>query len=100
MVKNLLILSLLIAGLTLSACTSARHVKSLDNLTNKEIATYNSNPNNTDKIVCTNEASIGTRVPKRICRKESSIDDRTQTDQQTVRKIQSGVLTRPIENGG
>jgi hypothetical protein len=99
-VKNLLIPGLLIAGLTLFACTSVHQVNSLDKLTNKEIAAYNSNPNNTDKIVCTNEASIGTRVPKRICRKESSIDDRTQADQQTVRKIQSGVLTRPIKSGG
>ncbi len=98
--KNLLILSLLIIGLTLLACTSVHQVNSLNKLTNKEIAAYNNNPNNIDKIVCTNEASIGTRVPKRVCRKESSIDDRSQTDQQTVRKIQSGVLTRPIENGG
>ena len=97
--KNLLILSLLIVGLAFLACTSVHQVNSLDKLSNEEVAAYNSNPNNIDKIVCTNEMPIGTRVPKRVCRKASSIDDRTLQDQQTVRKIQSGVITHPLKAG-
>ena len=97
--KSLLILSLLIAGLTFLACTSVHQVNSLNKLSNEEVAAYNSNPNNIDKIVCTVETPIGSRVPKRICRKASSIDDRTRQDQQTVQKIQSGVITHPLKAG-
>jgi hypothetical protein len=94
MMKNLLILFLLVVGFAYFGCASSQQGNRLNNLTDEQIAAYNSNPKNTDKIVCTKESQIGTLIPKRVCRKESEIAQRAQADQQTVEKIQSGVITR------
>ena len=88
--KSLLIVYLLIVGLTFLGCTSTHQVNSLNKLSNEEIEAYNSNPNNTDKIVCKNEEYIGTRIPKRVCRMQSSIDERSRQDQRTIEEIQAG----------
>ena len=88
--KSLLIVYLLVAGLAFLGCTSTHQVNSLNKLSNEEIEAYNSNPNNTDKIVCKNEEYIGTRIPKRVCRMQSSIDERSRQDQRTIEEIQAG----------
>jgi hypothetical protein len=62
----------------------------LNRLSDKEIEAYNSDPNNTDKIVCKNEAYIDSRIPKRACRLQSSIDERTRQDQRNIEEIQAG----------
>lgn len=91
MVKNAVIVYLLIAGLAFSGCTSTIQGNNrLEGLTDEEIEAYNSDPSNTDKIVCTEEAPIGSRIPKRVCRKESAIDSRSRMDQQALEKIQAG----------
>jgi len=94
MMKNLLILFLLVVVFAYFGCASTQQVNRLNNLTDEQIAAYNSNPKNTDKIVCTKESQIGTRIPKRVCRKESAIAQRARADQQAVEKMQSGVITR------
>jgi len=89
-VKSLLIVYLLIVGLTFLGCTSTNQVTSLNKLSNEEIEAYNSDPNHTNKIVCKNEESIGTRIPIRVCRMKSSIDERTRQDQRSIEEIQAG----------
>jgi hypothetical protein len=99
MMKNLLILFLLVAGFACFGCASSQQDIRPNNLTDEQIAAYNSDPKNTDKIVCTKESHVGTLIPKRVCRKESEIAQRARADQQTVEKIQSGVITgRPKGN--
>ncbi len=90
MVKSLLIVYLLIVGLAFLGCTSTHQVTGLNKLSDKEIEAYNSDPNNTDKIVCKNEAYIYSRIPKRVCRMQSSIDERIRQDQRTIEEIQAG----------
>jgi hypothetical protein len=89
-VKSLLIMYILIVGLAFLGCTSTHQTINLNKLSNEAIEAYNSDPNNTDKIVCKDEESIGTRIPKRVCRKQSSIDERTRRDQRTIEEIQAG----------
>ena len=88
--KSLLIVYLLIVGLAFLGCASTHQVTGLNKLSNEEIEAYNSDPNNTDKIVCKNEEYIGSRIPKRVCRMKSSIDERTRRDQRNIEEIQAG----------
>ena len=97
--KSLLIVYLLIVGLAFLGCTSTHQVTGLNKLSNEEIKAYNSDPNNTDKIVCKKETVIGTRVPKRVCRKQSEIDERARQDQRTVERIQSGSTHKTRKDG-
>lgn len=87
--KNLLTLYLLILILACLGCTSHPRPNSLNKLSSEEVEAYNSNPNNTDKIVCKTESAIGTRIPNRVCRKESSIEVRSLRDQRAIERIQS-----------
>jgi len=86
--KSLFIVFLLMIGLAFFGCASTYPVNGLNSLSDEEIEAYNSNPNNTDKIVCGKEEQIGTRVPKRICRKQSVMDERARQDQEIIRDIQ------------
>lgn len=97
--KSLLIAYLLIVGLAFLGCTSTQQVANLSKLSDKEIEAYNSDPNNTDKIVCKNEEYIGTRIPKRVCHMKSSIDERSRQDQRTIEEIQAGA-THTTRRGG
>ncbi len=99
-VKNLLFVYLLVVGLAFFGCTSTHQVTGLNTLSDEEIEAYNSNPNNTDKIVCSNEAQVGTRVPKRVCRKQSEIDERSRQDQRTIEEIQTGATHKTRKGGG
>ena len=99
-VKSLLIVYLLIVGLAFVGCTSTHQVTGLNTLSDEEIEAYNSDPNSTDKIVCKYETAIGTRVPKRVCRKQSSIDKRSRQDQRTVDEIKAGATHTTRKGGG
>jgi hypothetical protein len=99
-VKSLLIVYLLIVGLAFLGCTSTHQVTGFNTLSDEEIEAYNSDPNNTDKIVCKYETAIGTRVPKRICRKQSEIDKRSRQDQRTLEEIQSESTHSTRKGGG
>jgi hypothetical protein len=59
----------------------------LSRLSKKEIAAYNANPDNTDKIVCTSEKPVGSNIPVRECHFESKIKERQEKDQQALREI-------------
>ena len=98
-VKSLLIVYLLIVGLAFFGCTSTHQVTGLNTLSDEEIEAYNSDPNNTDKIVCKYETAIGTRVPKQVCRKQSDIDERSRLDQRTVERVQSGSTLKTRKDG-
>lgn len=88
--KKLLIV-LLIVGFTFTGCTSNPKVINLSKLSDKEIEAYNSNPNNTNKIVCKTEKPVGSRIPKRVCRMQASMDKRSLEDKQELQRIQSTV---------
>ena len=93
--KNILFVSLIILGLASFGCATATHQGiNLNKITKEEVEAYNNDPNNIDKIVCVKETPIGTRVPKRVCRMQSSIDERARQDQRETQKIQSGVITQ------
>jgi len=97
--KSSLIVYILIAGLAFFGCTSTHQVSGLNKLSDEEIKAYNADPRNTDKIVCEKETRIGTRVPKRVCRKQSEIDERARQDQRTTEEIQ-GESTHSTRKGG
>jgi hypothetical protein len=99
-VKRLLIVYLLIVSLAFLGCTSTHQVTGFNTLSDEEIEAYNNDPNNTDKIVCKYETAIGTRVPKRICRKQSEIDKRSRQDQRTLDEIQSESTHSTRKGGG
>ncbi len=95
--KRIIIGGLLIAGMLMAGCaatnsanskkiTKSTSARDLDGFSKKAIAAYNANPENTNKIVCTNEKPVGSSIPKRICHWESSIKDRQFQDQQVLRE--------------
>ena len=87
--KNLLTVCLVLVAMAFAGCAStADKTKSLDKLSNAEIEAYNNNPDNTDKIVCRTESDIGSRIPKKVCRMESVIDNRSRQDQRALENIQ------------
>jgi hypothetical protein len=100
MVKRLLIVCIFIAGLPFFSCTSSHNITSLNKLSKEEIETYNNDPNNTDKIVCIKESPVGTLIPKKICRMQSSIDERKRQDQQSIQKIQTNGVQGTRKGGG
>jgi len=69
-------------------CTTTHQPTSLNDLSKEEIEAYNNDPKHTDKIVCKYETPIGSRISKKVCRLESTIEKRRQRDQQTADKIQ------------
>ncbi len=88
--KKLLIVYLLIIFSAFLGCTTPTNQGlNLNKLSDAEIAAYNNDPNNTDKIVCKNEADIGSRIPNRVCRMQSSIDNRSRQDQRALENVQS-----------
>ena len=98
--KSLFIVFILIVGLAFFGCASTPQVKGLNDFTDEEIEAYNNDPNNIDKIVCREEKQIGTRVPKRVCHKQSTIDKRARQDQGIVQDIHSESTHYPIPEGG
>ena len=98
--KSLLFVFLLMVCFVFLSCASTYPVNGLNSLSDEEIEAYNSNPNNTDKIVCTKEAQIGTRVPKRVCRKQSVMDARARQDQGMTRDIQIHQTIGTRDGGG
>lgn len=91
--KSIWVVCFLIVGLAFVGCTSATYpvqgLKGLNRLSNEEIDAYNNDPNNTDKIVCRKERQTGHRIPKRVCRKQSVIDEIARQSQDSIRSIQS-----------
>jgi len=77
--------------LALLGCTATHQPTSLNDLSKEEIEAYNNDPKHTDKIVCKYETPIGSRISKRVCRLESTIEKRRQRDQQTVERIQTPI---------
>ena len=93
---RLIIGCLLIADLALLGCATTNPATSLNRLSNDEIEAYNNDPNNTDKIVCKYETPIGSRIEKKVCRKESVSNDRTRRDQQAFEEgLQRGRIITP-----
>ena len=86
--KRLLIGCLLIVGLALLGCATTNQATSLNRISNREIKAYNNDPNNTDKIVCKEETPIGSKIPRRTCRKESLIKRTTRQDRRAIEEIQ------------
>ena len=98
--KKLLIMYLFFVCLTMIGCTTTHKSSSFDKLTNEEIEAYNNDPNHTDKIVCRTETPIGSRVPKRVCRMESVIEQRARQDQHSVDTIQRTQTIGTIPESG
>ena len=97
--NKLLYIYIIIAVLVFLGCVSTNPKININKLSDKEIKTYNSNPNNTNKIVCKKEMPIGSRIPERVCRMESSIDERSRQDQQSLKEIQNRVYDTTKDGG-
>jgi hypothetical protein len=100
MVKSLLIMCFIILSILFFSCTSPHRITSLNKLSKEEIEAYNNDPSNTDKIVCIKESPVGTRIPKKICRMQSTIDERTKKDQQSIQQIQTKGVQGTRKGGG
>ena len=99
-VKSLVFVALFILALAFLGCTSAHQANNLNKLSNEEIEAYNNDPNHTNKIVCKTDADIGSRIPKRVCHMESSIDERARRDQQSLEIIQNRGIQNTRKGGG
>lgn len=93
--KPMVIGCLLILGIVTVGCTTTKstndlnsHRRDLNKLSKKEIAAYNANPENTDKIVCKKEKPVGSNIPERVCYSVSRIKDRQARDQQALKTFQ------------
>ena len=93
--ERMIIGCLLIVGIVTVGCATTNSTKDLNRLSKKEVAAYNANPENTDKIVCTKEKPIGSKIPKRVCHMESKIKDRQFRDQQVMQEIQRNTPPLP-----
>ena len=94
--KKSIILFFLITGFIFSGCATTPQDSGLidiNELSKEQIEAYNNNPNNTNKIVCKKEKPVGSHLPTRVCRLQASIDDRSQQDQEELRRIRSQVAT-------
>lgn len=98
--KSLLVAFLFISVLAFIGCTSTHKSNDLSRFSNEEIEAYNNDPNNTDKIVCRTEKEIGSRIPKRICRFESAIANRSRQDQRGLKNIQNRQDIGTVRDGG
>ena len=78
-------------------CAAMQEKTRINNMTDEEVAAYNADPNNTDKIVCRKEKPTGSNIPRRVCRKQSWMDDRTDQDQREIETMEGNVntITRP-----
>lgn len=91
MKKLLIIFLLILAVFTFSGCAGTpEQANELNELSPEEIAAYNADPKNTDKIVCEKIRSTGTRVPQRVCLRQSTIDARNREAQEEMTRVQSG----------
>ena len=86
--ERMIIGCLLIVGIVTVGCATTNSTYDLNRLSKKEVAAYNANPENTDKIVCTKEKPVGSNRPRKECRKVSKIRDRQSQDQQALKEIQ------------
>ena len=86
---------LLILGIVTAGCATTNSTNDLNRLSKKQIAAYNANPENTDKIVCTREKPVGSNIPKTVCRKESKIVDRQFKDQEAMKEFIRGAPPPP-----
>ena len=60
----------------------------INEFTSAEVRAYNADPKNTDKIVCRKEKPLGSIIPKQVCYKKASMENRTRRDQRTIVEIQ------------
>ena len=93
--ERMIIGCLLIVGIVTAGCTTTNSAYDLNRLSKKEIAAYNANPENTDKIVCTNYKPVGSNIRKKECHLESKIKDRRLQDQQALQGIQRNTSSSP-----
>lgn len=98
--KNLVIVFFIISAIAFFGCTQSHQSINLNKMSNEEIEAYNSDPNNSDKIVCRTEQPIGSRIPERICRFESIIDERSRQDQRALENIQKKQGVGTVRDGG
>ena len=87
-----IVICLLASFLFVIGCEAARQAARMNNMTDEEVEAYNADPNNTDKIVCKKEKPIGSNIPRRVCHKESYLEDRTRQDQRAIDEIQRNTL--------
>ena len=78
----------LISVFVVSGCATTNKRGDLSMLSDKEIEEYNNNPNNTDKIVCEEEKTIGSNIVRRVCRIKSDRDQETRESQRTLENLQ------------
>ena len=99
--KRIVIGWLLIAGMLIVGCATTNSEKitvstrDLDGFSRKEIAAYNANPENKNKIICSNEKPVGSNLPKRVCRWESAIRDRESQSQAVMQDVQRNTPPPP-----
>lgn len=96
--KHIIVACLLIVGFVAAGCATTKSTQDLSRiskaddlskLSRKEIAAYNANPDNTDKIVCTTEKPVGSHIPQRVCHWDSAMDIRRDQDQRAMKAIQN-----------
>ena len=74
-------------GLFVFGCAAAQERARINNMSDEEVEAYNADPNNTDKIICKKEKPTGSNIPRRICRKQSWIDERAAHDQRVIEEF-------------
>lgn len=53
-----------------------------------DVAKFNADPKNENKIICRDEKPTGTNIPQRVCYWESQLEERTRADQREIRRRQ------------
>jgi len=75
---------------------TTKHLKgdNINEFTSSEVRAYNADPKNTDRIVCRKEKPMGSIIPKRVCYRESLIEDRSQKDQRAIVEMQRQPISK------
>ena len=94
--EKLLIGAFVVICLFALGCAAMQEQARLNSLTDEQVAEYNADPNNEDKIVCNEEKPIGSNIPKRTCTKQSDLDERTAQDQKAVEQMQRDAAVVPF----
>ncbi len=79
---------LFMVGLLASACATTDGAINLNTISPEEVAAYNADPNNTDKIICKDEKPIGSSITRRNCYMESSLDDAEREGARAIEEVQ------------
>lgn len=97
--KKLMMVFFLVFGFAYLGCASTTDQgNTLNNLTSAQVEAYNSNPENTDKIVCKRVAQVGSRVAKRVCQKESTITQKARSAQQAIDRFKERSIQNTIKD--